>query len=101
MTSRRIVAVVVLAVVGTLQLWDSHVFSAGGAAITVATVGVSLPIATLLFVERMDVRMAAVFACALLLLSAKLLAPHPLPAIGIVAVAAAAANWLAEARPAA
>ena len=99
MRSRRMVAVLVILVMGTLQLWDSRVFSAGPAAISIAVTALALPIGTLIFSERMEVRMGAVLACAVMLLSAKLVAPHPLPAIGVAAVVAAAANWLAAARP--
>jgi hypothetical protein len=101
MVSRRTVAVLILIVMGTLQLWDSRGFSAGPSAIAIATIAVLLPVLTLMFVERMDVRMGAVLACAVLLLVAKLFAPHPLPAIGVIAVIAAAANWLVAAKPAA
>jgi hypothetical protein len=99
MRSRRTVAVIVILVMGTLQLWDSRVFSAGPAAIVIALSALALPILTLMYSERMEVRMGAVVVCALMLLSAKLVAPHPLPAIGVAAVVAAAANWLAAARP--
>jgi hypothetical protein len=34
----------------------------------------------------------------ILLLTAKAFAPHPLPAIGIMALMAGAANWLAESK---
>ena len=98
MMSRRAVAVLVLFVMGTLQLWDSNVFTAGAAAIAIALVALALPIGTLVLTERTDVRMGSVVACAVLLLSAKAFAPHPLPAVGIVAVIAAAANWLAVSR---
>ena len=101
MVSRRAVAVVILVSMGTLQLWDSRVFSAGPPAIAVALIALLLPIAALLFSERMDVRMGSVVVCALLLLSAKIIAPHPLPAIGVTAVIAAAANWLAVSKRAA
>ena len=54
------------------------------------------------FVDRLDVRLRSVIACALLLLSAKVSAPHPLPALGAIAVMAAGANWFAgSTRPAA
>ena len=96
--SRRIVGAVILAVMGTLQLWDSGVFSAGAPAIAIAMLGLVLPVGTLIFVDRFDVRIGSVVACALLLLSAKAFAPHPLPAIGVIAVIAVAANWLAESR---
>ena len=99
MTRRRIVAVTILAIMGALQLWDSRVFTAGAPVIAVALVALSLPIGTLLFSERMDIRMTAVVACALLLLFSKTLAPHPLPAIGVIAVVAMAANWLAAPHP--
>jgi hypothetical protein len=97
--SRRTVGILILIVMGTLQLWDSRVFSAGGAAIAIAVLGLILPVGTLIFVDRLYIRMASVVACAILLLSAKAFAPHPLPAIGIIAVIAAAANWLAESKP--
>ena len=100
MMSRRAVAVLILMVMGTLQLWDSRVFTAGAPAIAIALVALMLPIGTLLFTERMDVRMGAVVASAVLLFSAKAFAPHPLPAIGVVAVIAAAANWLAASKAA-
>jgi hypothetical protein len=99
MRSRRTLAIVVILVMGTLQLWDSRVFSAGPAAIVIAVGALALPIWTLMYSERMEVRMGAVVVCALMLLSAKLVAPHPLPAIGVAAVVAAAASWLAAARP--
>jgi hypothetical protein len=100
--SRRTVGVVILIVMGTLQLWDSRVFSAGAAAMAIAGLGLALPVATLIFVDRLDIRMGSVVASAALLLTAKAFAPHPLPAIGVIAVIAAAANWLAESkRPAA
>ena len=83
---------------GTLQLWDSRVFTAGAPVIAIALVGLGLPVATLLFVDRLDVRMGSVLACAILLLTAKVFAPHPLPALGIIALMAAAANWLAESK---
>jgi hypothetical protein len=95
MRSRHAVAVLTLVVMGTLQLWDSRVFTAGAPAIAIALAALALPVGTLLFTERMDVRMGAVVVSAVLLLSAKAFAPHPLPAIGIVAVIAVAANWLA------
>jgi hypothetical protein len=101
MMSRRTVAVLVLLVMGALQLWDSRVFTAGPAAIAVAVTGLMLPVGTLLFTERMDLRMGSVVACAVILLSAKAFAPHPLPAIGVVAAIAAAANWLAVSKSAA
>ena len=96
--SRRTVAVLILIVMGTIQMWDSRVFSAGAPAIAIAILGLSLPVGTLLFVERLDVRFASVVACALLMLAAKVFAPHPLPALGIIAVIAGAANWLAESK---
>ena len=96
--SRRTVAVLILIVMGTIQMWDSRVFSAGAPVIAIAVLGLGLPVGTLLFVERMDVRFASVCACAILLLSAKAFAPHPLPALGVIAVIAAAANWLAESK---
>lgn len=95
MMSRRSVAVLTVIVMGTLQLWDSRLFTAGAPAIATALTALALPIATLLFTERMDLRMGAVVVCAVLLFVAKVAAPHPLPAIGVVAVIAAAANWLA------
>ena len=95
MMSRRTAAVLVLIGMGTLQLWDSRVFTAGAAAMAIAVTGVVLPIAALLLTERMDVRIVSVIACAILMLTAKAFAPHPLPAIGVIAVIAAAANWLA------
>ena len=98
MEKRRVVAVTVLAGMGLLQLWDSRVFTAGTAVIAVALVALSLPIGSLLFTERMDVRIGAVIACAGLLLSAKVLAPHPLPAVALIAVIAMGANWLAAAK---
>lgn len=101
MMSRRAVAVVVLVSMGTLQLWDSRVFSAGTLVIAVSLIALLLPIGALLFSERMDVRMGSVLACAMLLLSAKIVAPHPLPAIGVTAVIAAAANWLVVSKRAA
>ena len=96
--SRRTVGVVILMVMGTLQLWDSRVFSAGALTIAIAVLGLSLPVGTMIFVDRLDVRMGSVIACALLLLAAKVMAPHPLPALGVIAVIAAAANWLAESK---
>lgn len=101
MMSRRAVAVVVLVSMGMLQLWDSRVFSAGPQVIAVALMALLLPIGTLLFSDRIEVRMASVVVCALLLLSAKMVAPHPLPAVGVTAVSAAAANWLAVSKRAA
>ena len=101
MMSRRTVAVVILVSMGMLQLWDSRVFGAGAPVITVALVALLLPIATLIFSERIDLRMGSVVVCALLLLFAKIVAPHPLPAIGVTAVIAAAANWLALSKRAA
>jgi hypothetical protein len=95
MMSRRTVAVLVLIGMGTLQLWDSRVFSAGSAAIAVAVAGLALPAVALLATDRMDLRIGSVVACAVLLLAAKAFAPHPLPAIGVTAVIAAAANALA------
>ena len=99
MMSRRSVAALVLAAVGTLQLWDSRVFSAGAPAIGIAVVGLALPLVALLLTESMAWRIGSVIACAVLLLSAKAFAPHPLPAIGVIAVIAMAANWLAAAKP--
>jgi hypothetical protein len=99
MTTRRIVAATTLAIMGMLQLWDSRVFTAGAPVIAVAVLALTLPIGTLLFSERTEVRMAAVVACVLLLLFSKTLAPHPLPAIGVIAVIAMAASWLAAAKP--
>ena len=96
--SRRTVAVLVLIVMGILQLWDSRVFSAGSAAIAIAVAGLALPVVALLVTDRMDLRMGSVVVCALLLLGAKAFAPHPLPAIGVTAVIAAAANWLAASK---
>jgi hypothetical protein len=93
--SRRTVAVLVLIGMGLLQLWDSRVFSAGSVAISVALAGLALPVAALLATDRMDLRIGSVVACALLLLGAKAFAPHPLPAVGVIAVIAAGANWLA------
>ena len=98
MTSKRTVAVLILIVVGILQLWDSRVFTAGLPAIAVALLGLSLPVGTLLFTDRMDLRMGSVVACAMVLFMAKAFAPHPLPAIGVIAVVAAAANWLAASK---
>lgn len=95
MMSRRTVAVVILVVMGTLQLWDSRVFSAGAPVIAIAVVALLLPVGTLLLTERLDFRMGSVVACALLLLLAKIVTPQPLPALGVTAVIAAAANWLA------
>lgn len=100
MNRRRSIAVVVLLVMGLLQLWDSHVFTAGTPVMAVALFALSLPVASLIFTERGEIRLAAVIACVLLLLSAKILAPHPLPAIGVIAVIAAAVNWLAAAQTA-
>ena len=96
MEKRRLIAVLVLAGMGLLQLWDSRVFSAGPAVIAVALTGLCLPLASLLFTERPDLRIYAVLACAALLLSSKFMAPHPLPAIGLIAAIAMAANWLAS-----
>ena len=101
MTTRRIAAVTILAIMGVLQLWDSDVFTAGTPVIAVAVLALMLPVGTLLFSERTEVRVASVAACALLLLFSKTLAPHPLPAIGVIAVIAAAANALAILKPAA
>ena len=95
MERRRLIAVVVLAGVGLLQLWDSRVFAAGTAVTVIALLALSLPIGSLLFTERVEIRLGAVLACVAVLLSTKLLAPHPLPAIGIIAAIAMAANWLA------
>jgi uncharacterized membrane protein len=100
MTTRRIVAVTILAIMGVLQLWDSHVFTAGAGVVTVAAIALMLPVGTLLFSERVEIRVAAVVACALLLLFSKALAPHPLPALGVIAVIAAGANALAAMKPA-
>jgi hypothetical protein len=93
--TRRSTAVVVLIGVGLLQLWDSRVFDAGLPAIAIALTGLLLPVLALAFTERVDVRIGSVALCAVLLLSAKVVAPHPLPAIGVIAVIAAAANGLA------
>jgi hypothetical protein len=98
MMSRRAVAVAVLVLMGTLQLWDSRVFSAGVPVIALASIALLLPIGTLLFSERLDVRMGSVLVCALLLLTAKIIAPHQLPALGVTAVMAAAANWFAASK---
>jgi len=98
MMTRRTVAVIVLIVVGTLQLWDSRVFSAGAQAIAIASTGLALPVVALLATDRMSLRIGSIAGCALLLLAAKAFAPHPLPAIGIIAAIAAAANWLVEAK---
>jgi hypothetical protein len=57
-------------------------------------------VGTVLFSERMEIRPAGVVACPLLLLITKTLAPHPLPAIGVIAVIAAGANALAVLKPA-
>ena len=95
MMSRRTVAVLVLLAMGTLQLWDSRVFTAGTTALLLSLVALGLPVGGLLFTDRMDVRMGSVVVCAVLLFIAKLAAPHPLPAVGVVAVIAVAANWLA------
>ena len=94
--SRRTIGIVIVIVMGSIQLWDSRVFSAGALTIAIAVLGLSLPAGALIFVDRLDVRMGSVMACALLLLSAKVVAPHPLPALGVIAVMAAAANWFAE-----
>ena len=99
METRRIVAVTILAIMGALQLWDSRVFTAGAPVIAVGVLALMLPIGTLMLSERMEVRMAAVVACALLLVFSKVLAPHPLPALGVIAVIAAGANLLAVAKP--
>ena len=96
--SRRTVGVLILIVMGTLQLWDSRVFSAGASTIAIAVLGLSLPVGALIFVDRLDIRVGSVIACAILLLSAKAFAPHPLPAIGVIVVIAAAANWLSESK---
>jgi hypothetical protein len=98
MMSRRTVGVLILVVMGLLQLWDSRVFTAGAPAIALALAGLGLPVGALLFVDRLDVRFASVVACAILLLTAKAFAPHPLPAVGIIALMALAANWLAESK---
>lgn len=99
MMSRRPIAALVLAVAGTLQLWDSRVFSAGLPAIGIAVVGLALPLVALIVTESMGWRIGSVIACAVLLLSAKAFAPHPLPAIGVIAVIAITANWLAAPKP--
>jgi len=98
MENRRLAAVIVLAIMGLLQLWDSRVFAAGGTVMAIALVALLLPIASLLFTERADIRIAAVLACAALLLGTKMIAPHPLPAVGVIAAIAMAANWLAASR---
>jgi hypothetical protein len=98
MMSRRTAAVVILVVMGTLQLWDSDVFDAGAAVIAIAVFALLLPIGALLFTERMDLRIGSVVACAALLMSAKVVTPLPLPALGVAAVIAAAANWLAASK---
>jgi hypothetical protein len=100
MMSRRSVAVLTVIVMGTLQLWDSRVFTAGAPAIAISLTALALPIGTLLFTDRMELRMGAVVLCALLLFAAKVAALHPLPAIGVVAVIAVAANWLAVSKAA-
>jgi hypothetical protein len=43
MPTRRILAVTILAIMGVLQLWDSHVFTAGADVITVAVIALMLP----------------------------------------------------------
>jgi len=98
MLSRRTVGILILIVMGTLQLWDSRVFSAGTPVTAIAVMGLALPVAALMLVDRLDVRAGSVLACAALLLSAKVLAPHPLPALGVIVIMAAAANWLAESK---
>ena len=98
MEKRRLVAVIVLAGMGLLQLWDSRVFTAGATVIVIALVALALPVGSLLFTEQPGLRIGAVLVCAALLLSTKVLAPHPLPAIGVIAAIAMAANWLAAAR---
>ncbi|HEU4927321.1 MAG TPA: hypothetical protein VFT24_09745 [Vicinamibacterales bacterium] len=98
MEKRRLVSVIVLIVMGLLQLWDSRAFTAGSTVIALVLAALALPVGSLLFTDRMEVRIAAVLACAALLLSTKLLAPHPLPAIGVIAAIAMAANWLAAAK---
>ena len=98
MDKRRYAAVIVLVVMGLLQFWDSRVFTAGAPVVALSLLALSLPIAALLFTERQDARIAAVVTCAVLLLSAKVLTPQPLPALGVVAAIALAANWLAAAR---
>ena len=96
--SRRHIGVLILIVMGTLQLWDSRVFSAGAPVIAIAVLGLALPVGALMFVDRFDVRAGSVIACAILLLLAKVVAPHPLPALGVIAVMAAAVNWFAESK---
>ena len=98
MEKRRLVSVIVLIVMGLLQLWDSRAFTAGSAVIALALAALALPVGSLLFTERLEVRIAAVLACAALLLSTKVMAPHPLPAVGVIAAIAMAANWLAVAK---
>jgi hypothetical protein len=98
MMSRRTVGVLILVVMGMLQLWDSRVFTAGAPVIALALAGLGLPVGALLFVDRLDVRLGSVVACAILLLTAKVLAPHPLPAVGIIALMAGAVNWFAESK---
>lgn len=60
--SRRTGGVLILIVMGTIQLWDSRVFSGGAPAIAIAVLGLGLPVGTLMFVDRLDVRMGSVIA---------------------------------------
>jgi len=84
----------VLAVVGTLQLWDCGVHRGRPAVIALGILGLAVPVLALAWAERFVVLGAALFASAALLLFARLLSPVPLNPLHLVTFAAAVSMLL-------
>lgn len=71
--------------IGLLQLWDSRVHRSTAGVMALVLVAVALPALAALLFRNPAVYVGATLACATLLLTAKVLSPTPLPALGVVA----------------
>ena len=77
----------VIAVVGTLQLWDSGVFRAGPGSLStaLALAGVALPALGAVATPRRELHVLVVLAGATLLIAARIASPVPLPELLLAA----------------
>ncbi len=92
--ARRWILAGVIVLVGLSQAWDSDVFTAPPPAWILTAVAILVAAsAPLLNASRAAGWIAAVVIPAILLTAARMLSPHPLPALLVIVVAAGALLW--------
>ena len=84
---KSIVAILVLGL-GATQAWDSNVLNAPTWIIAIVALAVALPALALVLTDEPGMLLGAIVATSLLLLTAKLLSPVPMPALLVIVVLA-------------